>query len=83
MQAACLRSKPVSDIIQAFGSAPNPKRLPDLDLMYVGELAFKPYVDGAIIPFQPSDKGLRVPAVIGTSQSLATPPSVLLLTTVQ
>jgi hypothetical protein len=40
----------------------------DLSIATAETPQFAPYVDGEIIPTQPSEEGVRVPSIIGTSK---------------
>ena len=66
---ACLRSASITDLYQTFLTLPilRSKKLPIVAVETGTAPTFKPYVDGAIIPQQPSDAGVQVPSVYGTN----------------
>ena len=67
--AACLRRASVADLKKTVLTLPllNSKKLAAAALESGTAYTFKPHVDGTVIPRQPSDVGVQVPAIFGTN----------------
>ena len=63
----CLRTAPLDDLYRTFLTLPiiRQKKLPVVAVEQGTAPTFKPYVDGTVIPRQPSEAGVQVPSVYG------------------
>lgn len=73
-QIACLKSKSVSELKTAFTNLPALKSGIGIDGVIGADnaktLQFAAHLDGTIIQVQPSDEGVRVPTIFGSSTFL-------------
>ncbi len=69
VQVACLRKVSTSDLQNAFSTLPTLGASANNALGARGaeSVHFAPFVDGKIVPAQPSEKGVRVPSIFGAS----------------
>lgn len=67
MKAACFRSKSASELNAT---------IPEFDYVVVNtvfqQVSFQPFVDGKVIPNAPSEVGVQVPAIFGSSELVPT-----------
>ncbi len=75
--AGCISSKPVKELVAAFEKLPVLNsgfgHFPGLNVDSVLASSAGPFVDGKIVPAQPSEVGVQVPSVFGFGKSTSTP----------
>lgn len=75
IKAGCLKNVSVSALQSTSNTLPllNSSALPLKALVTRGAAAvhFSPYVDGEVIPVQPSKRGVQVPSIFGSSKSIS------------